>query len=79
MRRTRPQRQYALAYFRRRIGPWCWTKEEVKAEAVRRGDASRDGRSGVVYLTVPADIIERWVDADNVVPIRRRPVLRIVR
>lgn len=76
------KRQYALAYFRRQIGPWRWTRAEVEQDALRRGDASRDRGSMVVYLTVPADILERWVEvsgqADNVVHMRARPNLRLV-
>ena len=84
--RTRKVRQYALAYFRRRIGPWRWSKEEVEADAISRGDASRDRRSKVIYLTVPADILERWVlveaedeHDDNVIQFPGRPNLRLVR
>lgn len=85
MRRPAKVRQYALAYFRQRIGPWRWSREEVEADAISRGDASRDRRSPkVVYLTVPADILERWVWVeaqadDNIVPLRVRPQLRLVK
>ncbi|MGR4892240.1 hypothetical protein ACIPPQ_14525 [Sphingopyxis sp. LARHCG72] len=85
MRRPAKVRQYALAYFNRRIGPWRWTREEVEEYAIRRGDASRDRRTPkIVYLTVPADILERWVWVeakadDNIVPLRVRPQLRLVK
>lgn len=78
-------RQYALAYFRRRIAPWRWTKEEAEADALRRGDASRDQRSKAVYLTVPADILERkvWVERpttdDDSFPASPYPPLRLVK
>lgn len=84
MRRPEVVQQYALAYFRRQIGPWRLTREEALEDAIRRGDASRDRGSDDVYLTVPADIIERsvWAQArpdDNIVPLRVRPQLRLVK
>lgn len=85
-RRLRKVRQYALAYFRQRIAPWRWTEDEAKQDALRRGDASRDRRSKVVYLTVPADILERWVwveaedeHDDNVIQFPGRSHLRLVK
>ncbi|MGQ3101056.1 MAG: hypothetical protein ACT6Q5_13495 [Sphingopyxis solisilvae] len=78
------KRQYALAYFRQQIGPWRWTKAEVEQDALRRGDASRDRGSKVVYLTVPADILEREVLVelrvnDNIAAMGVRPQLRLVK
>lgn len=70
-------RQYALAYFCDRIGPWRASRKEVLQDALQRGDASRDRESRRIYLTVPAEIIERRVQmiatADNVVRLRTRP------
>ena len=54
--------QYALAYFNDRIGPWRWSKDEAATDALRRGDASRDRVSKIIYLTVPARIITRLVE-----------------
>lgn len=81
--RTERARQYALAYFRRRVGPWRWSKEQVEGDALRRGDASRDRGSMAVYLTVPADILERWVwielpADDAAIPPPLRAQLRLV-
>jgi hypothetical protein len=65
--------EYALAIFRRRIGPWRATTDEAREDAVRTGNGSRDRESETIYLTVPADIISRAVDRKAV-----QPRLRIV-
>lgn len=84
MRNPHKVQQFALAYFRRQVGPWRSTRDAALEDAVRRGDASRDRGSKVVYLTVPAEIIERSVwskprQDDNIVPLRVRPQLRLVK
>lgn len=83
MRSPQKVQQFALAYFRRQVGPWRSTRDAALEDAIRRGDASRDRKTKVIFLTVPADIIERsiWVEAhpgDNIVPLRVRPHLRLV-
>lgn len=61
MRSPQKVQQFALAYFRRQVGPWRSTRDAALEDAIRRGDASRDRQSKTIYLTVPADIIERTV------------------
>lgn len=84
MRNPQKVQQFALAYFRRQIGPWRSSRDAALEDAIRRGDASRDRGSKVVYLTVPADIIEREIlveprAPDNIVVLGVRPRLRIVK
>lgn len=63
----RTKTEYALAIFGKRIGRWRATPDEVKEDAVRTGNGSRDRSSETIYITVPADIISRRVEA---VPMR---------
>jgi hypothetical protein len=60
--------EYALAILGKRIGPWRAEVDEAKEDAVRTGNGTRDRYSETVYLTVPADIISRHIQAVSVRP-----------
>lgn len=83
-KRVRIVTQYAYALAGQRIGPWRTKRRAAVLDALRGGNATRDRNSGRVYIIVPADIVTRCVEptmvveATNVVPLRRRPVLRLV-
>ncbi|AMU90493.1 hypothetical protein ATM17_15835 [Sphingopyxis macrogoltabida] len=62
-----------MSIFRKRIGPWRATRDEALEDAVRTGNGSLDRYSEMIYLTVPADIISRYVEVQEV-----RPKLRAV-
>lgn len=74
--------QYAYAWAGRRVGPWRSERSAAELDALREGRASRCRDTGVVYLTVPADIMTRQVEPPmemvDQARLQRRAILRIV-
>ncbi|MCC7393816.1 MAG: hypothetical protein IT553_03070 [Sphingomonadaceae bacterium] len=71
--------QFAYAWAGRRVGPWRAERSAAERDAIREGRASRCRDTGIVFLTVPADIITREAEPPmEVAEQRQRPVLRIV-
>lgn len=74
--------QYAYAWCGERVGPWRSDRGAAELDALREGRAQRDRHNKRIFLTVPAHIVTRLVeapvDADNVARLGVKPRFRLV-